>query len=454
MAPSEHFDPNEYNSSTLEIIAYSDYYDEAWPTFDANQMDAYKAISTKITNGLTNDIRAVYYTDRSYIYTYMLNLITYQESLEEQVSSTCDKMCFDSVYDQIQNELAIISYLNPWVDGYASVYEATCQQVLNWLASANSMLEMQATSIVKAASSQSTTWLSLLASSLNLAGGFCPPPCATVFKSVSILLSMSVSMATSSASKATNTAADNSLDLEYSELIATTESFYYNLTAMVDDQTQAITSNWGKLQAWVGLIYPTNTTVTSPQIGQYLNATDSALQYQAYEWLFPSKYQICMQVTDCYHPMCTNSGSCCSDQNYHYCTASQITSTKKSKNLGTEGGSEQDCTCDDGCGCCKWNDKTCNVNAFMWMCELGNVQAGPPSAVYNVLNSNTYAASENLIQNSDFLDTVLDGCLSNWNQKNCSSAGMMITVDDIGECTDHWETSSCGDGGHCNAFSY
>ncbi|KAL3915834.1 MAG: hypothetical protein SGARI_008100 [Bacillariaceae sp.] len=114
MWPTVHYNPDDYNSSTLEIISFSDYYDEPWVSFDPNQTDAYKAISYKITSQLTNDIRSLYYSYREDVVTFLDLLAINEEELKDQVKDTCDTSCFDTVSSQISDELAVISYLNPW----------------------------------------------------------------------------------------------------------------------------------------------------------------------------------------------------------------------------------------------------------------------------------------------------------------------------------------------------
>ena len=90
----------------------------------------------------------------------------------------------------------------------------------------------------------------------------------------------------------------------------------------------------------------------------------------------------------------------------------------------------------------------------MWMCEVGNDKAAPPSQVYDVLNNNNYTQYMNLIQNNNFDQTVLDGCIGHWNDSNCTSAGMVLTVSNIGDCVEENQPDDCGGEGHCDAYTY
>ncbi|KAL3906058.1 MAG: hypothetical protein SGILL_009430, partial [Bacillariaceae sp.] len=434
-----------FDGDIMVNITEQDSYNQSWVAFTNdtantnNQTAAYAAISNAIVPG-QYDIRAVYYEYYASSGNWLEIMLATASALAGTVADQCDQACFNVVELQLINEFIAVSYLYDWMTGYVNTQSAVSQHILNELDGAHSLLSVSATEGIQAP--KSTPWVGtminvlMLTQGLATAAGWSKPMVnlITVTQKTAQFVYTQNQEGIPSNSQGSVEFQNDSLNLAYSTLVQTIQSTYDDLNEVANNQARAMCANFGKLMAFYDQVYPQSAPASPTEIANYVGLMDEAYIYESYEWLFPSKYQMCSQVVDYYDGATDCIG--------------YKTNPHETYHLGTAKGNEQQCYQ----GQCQSKGKTCQVNAYVWLCLKGSDSHVPPSSVTSALSTNSYAISAGLIKNNDFTSTVLNACKSDFKGGTCNAAGMALSISKSGDCVEKW--SSADGSGSCDPFSY
>ena len=425
----------DFDGNLMVDITEQDSYNQDWVAFDADELVAYAAISHELIPG-QQDIRSVYYEYYASASTWTGYLLAESTALAAQVADQCDQACFNVVELQLINEFFAVANLNTWMTGYVDTQTSVSQHILNELDSAHAALSISATDGI--ASPKNTPWVGTMINILTLTQGLAPTlgwsktmvNLITVTQKTAQFVYTQSQNGQSSTSQGSVTFQNDGLNLAYSNLVSSIQSTYDSLNEVGDNQAQAICGNYGKLLSFYDQVFPQSAPASSTEIASFVGNMDDTYTYQSYEWLFPSKYQMCSQVVDYYD---SNTGCLGPKMNPH-----------ETYHLGTAKGNEQECHE----GQCQSHGKTCQVNAYVWLCLKSSSSHLPPTSVTGTLDTNAYAKKEGLVVSNDFTATVLNACKSSFKGGTCNAAGMALNIAKQGDCVENWNDADGS--GHCD----
>ncbi|KAL3915547.1 MAG: hypothetical protein SGILL_005600, partial [Bacillariaceae sp.] len=422
-----------FSSSSMVDITEQSSYNKNWVALDTAQSAAYQAISNALIPG-DQDIRSQVFTYLASAKGWTDTLLSDAKTLAGQVVKTCDQTCFDSVKQQLIREFTYLKNLNDWITGYTAFNSAISNQITTYLASARAEISISSTQSVPSANPNG--WLETmlnvveLVSGLNWAVTSPIQPLVTIAAYTAEFVIKEEMAGQKSTSTANINFQNDGLNAIYSELVDSVTTNYNGLNLVAGNQAEAICANYGKLENWFEIVYPHSAPVSSATIGQQIGITNDFHEYLAYEWLFPSKYQICTQVVD-QEPNVNNG-----------CLGDNV-GPRWSKLLGYANGRRDTCYH----GTCQQTTFNCPVYAYFWICDKSNAHYGPSGTVINTLNTNPYADAKGLVKNKRFGDTLYGDCINSFRGGTCKSAGMNFDVSKSGDCvlngSDAYDTYSC-----------
>ena len=190
------------------------------------------------------------------------------------------------------------------------------------------------------------------------------------------------------------------------------------MDSVAGNQAAAISSNWGRLQAFKNDVYSKGVIPSDSKVDGYLNNNTALYEWTAFEWLMSSKYQICM------------------DQNYGFSSPTCNSNYVSTKVSHSDSNAQCEFITPNPRGptyppIISWESKP--VHVYTWICDETNSKNTMPNALMNTLNTNTYANQNGLVKNGNFADTVLNHC-SNTVAPNCTAADITLNAVYLGRC--------------------
>jgi len=219
---------------------------------------------------------------------------------------------------------------------------------------------------------------------------------------------------------------------------------FSGLKATTANQCAIIAGDRGRLQSFYNLVARTGVIPASGQLDLLINQLQGQIEYQAFAWIIPSKYQIFLQdqwSTQHDNDNCMSTGSMTSTGHYLMRRGEQATY------YGCKDGSI--CTTANH-GCSVKSTTECGQQRLAWLGEIasGHYFYVPQDSLFDAINQGCGSYMETAFGTSDFLEAAVGTAMWRANYNNPTVAandnGISLQVHLQRTCHTQGGSGRCG----------